>query len=109
LIRGAAERPAGRRSFCYDREALDSRKENKPENSVVDLAVAMGIEILTERQYRGLQKLGQFDLKTSSWILTPPASGCSVAPPFAIAAMTMFSSITTGRSRITRREASVVC
>jgi hypothetical protein len=65
------ESPSGRRSFCYDREALDSRKEHKPKNSVVDMAADIGIEILTEEQYRELQKLGAFDLKTSSWVKTP--------------------------------------
>jgi hypothetical protein len=64
--------PAGRRSLCYDREALDARKEHKPKNSALDLAVDMGIEILNEELYRGLQKLGHFDTKTSSWIETPP-------------------------------------
>ena len=68
----AAESPSGRRSLCYDREALDSRKENKPENSAVDLADEMGIELLSEEQYRDLQKLGKFDTKTSSWLKTPP-------------------------------------
>lgn len=67
----AAESPAGRRSFCYDRAALDARKENKPKNSAMDMAEAMGIEILNETQYRELQQLGKFDLKTSSWIITP--------------------------------------
>jgi hypothetical protein len=67
----SAESPKGRRSFCYDREALDSRKEAKPKNSAMDLAAAMGIELLTEEQYRELQKLGTFDTKTSSWIKTP--------------------------------------
>jgi len=67
----SAESPKGRRSLCYDRAALESRKENKPKNSVVDLADAMGIELLTEEQYRQLQNLGEFDLKTSSWIKTP--------------------------------------
>jgi hypothetical protein len=67
----SAETPKGRRSLCYDRKALDSRKEHKPENSAMDLASAMGVEILTEEQYRHLQKLGEFDLKTSSWIKTP--------------------------------------
>jgi hypothetical protein len=67
----SAESPDGRRSLCYDREALDSRKEAKPKNSAVDMAEAMGIELLTEDQYRELQKLGEFDLKTSSWIQTP--------------------------------------
>ena len=67
------ESPNGRRSFCYDREALESRKEHKPKNNAVDLATAMGIELLTEEQYRELQQLGKFDTKTSSWIQTPPA------------------------------------
>jgi hypothetical protein len=67
------ESPAGRRSFCYDRKALDARKENKPKNSVMDMCAAMGIELLSEEQYRELQKFGPFDTKTSSWILTPPA------------------------------------
>jgi hypothetical protein len=65
------ESPKGRRSFCYDREALDSRKEHKPENNALDVAAAMGIELLTEEQYRELQKLGNFDAKTSSWVKTP--------------------------------------
>jgi Protein of unknown function (DUF4256) len=67
----SAESPKGRTSFCYDREALDSRKEHKPKNSVVDMAAVMGIELLTEEQYFELQKLGEFDTKTSSWIATP--------------------------------------
>lgn len=67
----SAESPKERRSLCYDRKALESRKENKPKNSAVDMAVAMGIEILTEEEYRELQKLGEFDLKTSSWVKTP--------------------------------------
>ena len=67
----SAESPKGRRSLCYDREALDSRKEYKPENSATDLAAAMGIELLTEEQYRAFQKLGNFDTKTSSWVKTP--------------------------------------
>lgn len=67
------ESPAGRRSLCYDRQALESRKEHRPENSALDLAAAMGIEILTEEQYRELQKLGSYDLKTSSWVKTPQA------------------------------------
>jgi len=67
----SAESPTGRRSLCYDREARESRKEHKPENSAVELAGAMGIELLTEEQYRDLQKLGDFDTKTSSWIRTP--------------------------------------
>ncbi|RSD25176.1 DUF4256 domain-containing protein [Mesobacillus subterraneus] len=67
----SAESPKGRRSVCYDREALEARKKHKPENSAMDLAAAMGIEILTEEQYRKLQNLGSFDLKTSSWVQTP--------------------------------------
>ena len=67
----SAESPIGRRSLCYDRKALDSRKENKPTNSVMDMAATFGIELLTEEQYRDLQKLGEFDRKTSSWIKTP--------------------------------------
>ena len=67
----SAESPTGRRSFCYDREALDSRKENKPKNNAMDMAAAMGIELLSEEQYRELQKLVPFDTKTSSWIKTP--------------------------------------
>jgi hypothetical protein len=69
----AAESPKGRRSICYDHEALEARKENKPEDSAKGMAADMGIEILTEDQYRELQKLGEFDLKTSSWIETPAA------------------------------------
>jgi len=65
------ESPKGRRSVCYDREALESRKEYKPENSAVDMAAEIGIELLTEEQYRELQKLGEFDKKTSSWVQTP--------------------------------------
>jgi len=67
----SAESPKGRRSLCYDRQALDSRKEHKPESSALDVAAAMGIEILTEEQYRELQQFGKFDTKTSSWIKTP--------------------------------------
>jgi hypothetical protein len=69
----SAESPKGRRSVCYDREALESRKENKPEDSAIDVAAAMGIELLTEEQYRELQELGNFDTKTSSWVKTPSA------------------------------------
>lgn len=65
------ESPKGRRNLCYDREALESRKENKPENNVIDMASAMGIKLLSEEQYRELQKLGNFDMKTSSWVVTP--------------------------------------
>ena len=67
----SAESPKGRRSVCYDREALESRKEHKPENNAIDMAADMGIELLTEEQYRELQKLGNFDTKTSSWVKTP--------------------------------------
>jgi hypothetical protein len=68
----AAESPAGRRSLCYDGEALDARKENKPLGSALEMAAAMGIRLLTEEQYRALQTLGEFDTKTSSWVSTPP-------------------------------------
>ena len=67
----AADSPTGRRNVCYDREAQDARKEHKPENNALDMAAAMGIELLTEEQYRALQKLGDFDTKTSSWVKTP--------------------------------------
>jgi hypothetical protein len=67
----SAESPKGRRSVCYDREGLESRKEHKPEDTAMDMAAAMGIEILTEEQYRELQNLGNFDTKTSSWVKTP--------------------------------------
>jgi hypothetical protein len=67
----SAESPKGRRSVCYDREALEARKEHKPKNNALDMAVVMGLEILTEEQYRDLQKLGDFDTKTSSWVKTP--------------------------------------
>jgi hypothetical protein len=67
----SAESPKGRRSLCYDREALDARKEHKPENNAIDVATSMGIELLTEDEYRELQKLGNFDTKTSSWVKTP--------------------------------------
>ena len=69
----SAESPKGRRSVCYDREALESRKEHKPKNNAMDMAAAMGIELLTEEQYRELQKLGNFDTKTSSWVKAPAA------------------------------------
>jgi Protein of unknown function (DUF4256) len=67
----SAESPKGRRSVCYDREALESRKEHKPKNNVIDMAAAMGVGLLTEEEYRALQKLGNFDTKTSSWVQTP--------------------------------------
>ena len=69
----SAESPAGRRSLCFDREAWQSRKQHKPEGNAVDMAAAMGIELLSEEEYRGLQELGEFDLKTSSWVDTPSA------------------------------------
>lgn len=69
----SVESPKGRRSVCYDREALEGRKEHKPKDSAIDMANAMGIELLSEEQYRDLQKLGEFDLKTSSWVQTPAA------------------------------------
>ena len=69
----SAESPKGRRSLCYDRQALDERRENKPANTAVDMAAAMGIELLTEDQYRALQQLGKFDTTTSSWVHTPAA------------------------------------
>jgi len=68
----SAESPKGRRSICYDRKALDERKEFKPKNNAIDMAAEMGISLLTEEQYRVLQQLGEFDLKTSSWVITPP-------------------------------------
>ncbi len=67
----SVESPKGRRSLCYDRQALNERKEHKPKNSAIDVATAMGVELLTEEEYRELQKLGKFDTKTSSWIKTP--------------------------------------
>ncbi len=69
----SAESPKGRRSICYDHEALEARKENKPENSAINMAAEMGIKVLTEEQYRQLQQLGSFDTKTSSWVKTPDA------------------------------------
>lgn len=68
----SAESPKGRRSVCYDRQGLESRKEHRPDNNAIDMAAAMGIDLLTEAQYRELQKLGEFDTKTSSWVQTPP-------------------------------------
>lgn len=91
----SAESPKGRRSVCYDREALESRKEHKPKDSAVDMAAAIGIELLTEEQYRELQKLGDFDTKTSSWVKTPENSA---APSIVIAATTLFSCLTTVRN-----------
>ena len=68
----SAETPEGRRNVCYDREALEARKEHRPPDSAINMADAMGIELLTEEQYRELQSLGEFDFKTSSWVITPP-------------------------------------
>ena len=68
----SAESPSGRRSLCYDRKALDARKEHKPRGSAVEMATEMGVDLLTEQQYRELQQLGEFDTKTSSWVRTPP-------------------------------------
>src|SRR5260221_11729692 len=79
----SAESPKGRRSVCYDREGLEPRKEHKPENNAVDMAAAMGIELLTEEQYRALQKVGLFDTKTSSWLKTPSDIRKSDGPHFA--------------------------
>lgn len=73
LVDCSAESPKGRRSVCYDREALESRKEHKPKDSAMDMAEAMGIQLLTEAEYRELQDLGDFDTKTSSWLMTPAA------------------------------------
>jgi hypothetical protein len=69
----SAESPTGRRNVCYDREAQESRKKHRPESNAIDMAASMGIELLTEEQYRALQRLGEFDLKTSSWVVTPSA------------------------------------
>ena len=92
------ESPKGRRSLCYDREALESRKEHKPEDNAIDMAAAMGIELLTEEQYRELQKLGNFDTKTSSWVKTPCDIRKRGGASFVIAATTLFSCITTVRN-----------
>lgn len=102
------ESPKGRRSLCYDREALDSRKENKPKGSAMDMATAMGVDLVTEEQYRELQKLGNFDAKTSSWVKSLPRSGNSVVHSFVIAASILFFCITTAQNRITPLGASVV-
>ena len=94
------ESPKGRRSICYDGEALESRKEHKPRNNALDMAAAMGIEILTEEQYRSLQKLGQFDAKTSSWLKRLLKSESSVVRSLPIFVTRMSSYITTVRSPI---------
>jgi len=102
----SAESPKGRRSLCYDGDALQSRKEHKPVNSALDMAAAIGIELLTEEQYRELQKLSEFDTKTSSWVKTPAAIRKLGGALFVIAATTQFSFITTVRSPTTPPEGS---
>ncbi len=102
----SAESPGGRRSVCYDREGLESRKEHKPKGSAVDMAAAMGIELLTEDQYRELQQLWSCDTKTSSWVRTPPEIRELGGALFAIAATATSSRTTTVRSLTTRLEAS---
>ena len=97
----SAESPKGRRSLCYDREALESRKEHKPDNSALDMAAAMGIEILTEDQYRELQRLGAFDTKTSSWIRTPSQIRKLGGASFVIAVTTRF--------RLSQRRGVLLC
>lgn len=101
----SGESPAGRRSGCYDRAALESRKENRPGHSVVESAAAMGITLLDEAGYRHLQTLGEFDLKTSSWIRTPAAIRTLGGALFVIAATIRCSSTTMVRSPITRHAA----
>lgn len=102
----SAESPRGRRSVCYDHEALEGRKENKPENSAVQMAENMGIELLTEEQYRALQKLGAFDTKTSSWIKLLPKFENLVVLYFAISVMAMCLFIITVLNRTMGCEAS---
>ena len=102
----SAESPGGRRSVCYDREALESRKEHPPEDTAIDMAAAMGIELLTEEQYLELQKLGYFDEKTSSWVLTPAEireQGGALLPT---AVMAVSSCIRTARRATTGSEGS---
>ena len=94
----AAESPKDRRSYCYDREALESRKEHKPKDSAMDVATNMGIELLTEEQYRELQQYGNFDMKTSSWIKTPAAIRKLGAHSFVISVTTLSSCITTAQN-----------
>ena len=91
----SAESPNGRRSFCYDREALEARKEHKPKNNAIDMATDMGIELLTEDDYRSLQKLGEFDMKTSSWIKTPADIRKLGGALFCDCTITLYLSITT--------------
>jgi len=103
----SAESPKGRRSVCYDREALEARKENKPKDSAMEMAAAMGIEMLTEAQYRELQTLGEFDTKTSSWVKTPPDIRARGGAIFATAATATSSRITMVRSPTTPQGRSV--
>lgn len=100
--------PKDRRSFCYDPEALQSRKEAKPKDNAIGMAAAMGIELLTEEQYRELQKLGIFDTKTSSWIKTPPEIRKLGGALFCDRRYNTVSSITTARNLITLPEGSAV-
>ena len=92
------ESPKGRTNICYDREALDSRKKHKPKNNAIDMAAAMGTELLTEEQYRELQTLGNFDTKTSSWVKTPVGVDNLAAPSLVIAGSAVSLCITTVRS-----------
>ncbi len=101
----AAESPAGRRSLCYDHEALKARKEHKPKDSAMNMAADMGIELLSEEQYRELQQLGDFDTKTSSWIKTPAVIRKLGGALFVIAATITSSCITTAQSLTTPPEA----
>lgn len=102
----SAESPAGRRSLCYDREGLESRKEAQPKNTAIDMARELGIELLTVEEYQSLQKLGTFDAKTSSWLQTPAAIRKLGERCLVIFGTVLFLSITTERSRIMRREDS---
>ena len=95
----SAESPEGRRSLCYDRAALEARKRNKPKNSAPDMAAAMGVELLTEEQYRALQQLGEFDTKTSSWVQTPANVRKLGGASSVIAALIPSLCITTVRTR----------
>jgi hypothetical protein len=105
----STESPKGRRSVCYDREGLESRKEHRPQNNAIDMAAAMGIELLTEEQYRALQRLGNFDMKTSSWVKHLQVLESSAAPAFVIAVMARSSPTTTERSLTMPHEESAAC